>query len=137
MRMERTFAGLGVGLVVLAIGYFSLFMKQESAGEEYRAAMHEMIQSVDGYSSRPEYFQFLVDYAHDEVFSDSFVKEPRGRRRVETWVDEERYFHDLCMKMMERASEDRATHVVAALQKFKAEHEPEPRTPPASVRNRR
>jgi hypothetical protein len=114
--MGRTTLGLFVLVVFLFGGYFMIFLKRGTAGHEYRLAAREMIAQVEGYSQRQDYYDWLVDYAHDHVFNNAFKMESRGRRRVETWVDEGKYFDDLLQFMIEHARQDNAFGVVKALQ---------------------
>lgn len=119
--MERIFGGLGVGAVVLIIAWAAFFLRRGSAGEEYRKLSHEMIAQVEGYSSKPDYYDWLVDQGHDTVFNDSYKVERRGRRSVRGTVDEAQYLDDLFTWMINEARTDNAAAVAAALEKFKAE----------------
>jgi len=128
--MGRGLAGVGVGVVVLIMVWAGAFMRRGSAGEEYRVLSHQIITKVDGYSVKPDYYDWLVDEGHDTVFNDSFKMESRSRRRVQTWVDEDQYMDDLFAWMITQATTDRATGVAAALEKYRSEHrtpEPEPK----------
>ena len=108
--------------VVLLIGYGTFYMNRSKAGVEHRKAAHEMIRQVEGYAGKAEYYDWLVDDAHDHVFNESYHSELVGRRRTRTWIDEGQYSDDLFEWMIRQAKDDKAYPVAAALEKFRAEH---------------
>ncbi|MEX2218302.1 MAG: hypothetical protein WD749_06035 [Phycisphaerales bacterium] len=129
---------IGVGLLVFAIGMGVLFYRRGEAGESYREAAREMIREVQGYSARAEYYDYLVDAAHDQVFNDATEIQPGGRRgRGKVVIDEEKYIRTLFDEMIRMANDERATGVADALAKYRLEHivseTPAP-TPPAGVK---
>jgi hypothetical protein len=129
--------GVGIAAVLLIAGYFLVFMKRDSAGEEYRLAARELVMEVEGYAARPDYYDWLVDYCHDQVFNDAVTMESRGRRRVDIIIDEDKYLRDLFHAMMEPSRKDGATGVSDALGKYWTKMQAEAQPPPAPSRPRR
>jgi hypothetical protein len=114
---------VGFGILGLLIAWGMYSMRKDHTSDEYRKVAHEMTRHIEGYKDKPDYYDWLVDAAHDEVFSSAFHSEMHGRRRIETWVDDDQYFHELLMAMQRKAGEDHAAHVAEVINKFMQEQE--------------
>lgn len=104
--------------VVLIVGAVIRFSNKSSSSEDYRRRSHQIVAGLDGYSASPDYFDWLVDDAHDAVFDGSYHSERRGRYSERTWVDRNQYVDELFIHMIEQAKADRAATVVASLEKY-------------------
>jgi hypothetical protein len=130
---------MGVGRIVVIVvvlfgGLIFAFIGKAKTGNEHCEAMCRLIANVEGYEGAKGYYEGLVQTAHDLVFDDAHHMEPAGRRRVKTWVDEEKYFNDMFKTMIRLAEEDRAPHVAAAFQRFYDKHRGVEPPPPAPAR---
>jgi len=108
-----------VGLLVFGIIHFT---NKSSASDEYRRQAHKIIAQVDGYSSKPDYYDWLADEGHDKVFGDAYYTEHRGRYGETAHVDRDQYLDELFEWMIDQAKSDNATAVADALTKFRSEH---------------
>jgi hypothetical protein len=125
--MERFAWRAGLGVVALIIGLGIAYYHRGSANDDFRKQAHKLIARVEGYSARPDYYDYLVDEAHDEVFNDAYHMEVSRRGGDRSWVDRGQYEHDLFAAMIRRAGDDHATGVVEALTKFRqAQGDPNP-----------
>src|SRR5689334_10810993 len=96
-----------IAVIALPIAFFAYTMRKGSDGEKFRKQAHAVVSHIDGYESKKEYIDGLVDYAHDQVFDDSYHYEPGGRYRSgRSWIDGEKYIHDLFSNMEAQAVAD-------------------------------
>lgn len=117
--MERSvWSVIGV-VVVLVVVFVGRSISIGEAGGKMKKQALEMVQHVEGFNDRPDYYYWLVDMGHDAVFDDCREVVRTGRRSRRVVVDEEKYYHSLLTWMMTQAGKDNATHVAAALQKFR------------------
>lgn len=116
----RSLAGLVVFIVVLTVGWANIYWHRSQVNEDYRKEFHSLIEKCDGYSGNKEYFDWLVDSTHDEVFNDSYkIKTGAGRRgmaRDESTFDEEHYFETMIDGMIAKAKNDKADQVVKSIE---------------------
>lgn len=118
---ERYAWRAGVGVVVLVVALGVGFAKRNSSSDEYRRKAHRLVAAADGYGEKPDYYDWLVDDAHDKVFGGAYHTERRSRYSSKSWVDPDEYYTGLFDCMIDQASADKATGVVACLKKLKAE----------------
>ncbi len=112
-----------LGVIVL-VGVGSLkFCNYSSADADQRAMAHRLVAQAEGYGKASEYYDFLADYAHDEVFSGSYVS---GGRYSSGHVNQAQYRQDLFDCMIDKAQEDNSPQVVAALEALQARLEGRP-----------
>ncbi|MBY0111568.1 MAG: hypothetical protein K2Y21_02000 [Phycisphaerales bacterium] len=125
----RSLAGLVVLIVVLSVGWVNIYWHRSQVNEDYRKEFHRLIEKCDGYGGNKEYFDWLVDSTHDEVFNDSYkIKTGTGRRgmaRDESTFDEERYFETMIDGMIAKAKNDKADQVVKSIEAMVAKLEKE------------
>jgi hypothetical protein len=112
---------LGIGGVAACIGLGIKFMHRSSAGDEYRKVAHKIVAHVDGYSAKPDYYDWLVDEAHDHVFNDAYNMD-YSRYRDRSWVDGDKYVEDLFSWMIDAANNDNAKGVADSLAKYRNDH---------------
>ncbi len=84
----------GIGGVALLIGLGLKFMHRSSTGEDFRKAAHRMVHKVEGYSVKPDYYDWLVDEGHDHVFNESYHMD-YSRYGDKSWVDGDQYMESL------------------------------------------
>jgi hypothetical protein len=113
--------GVIVGVAVIVGGIIHFTNKNSSSGE-YRKRSHQLVSSVEGYSASPDYYDWLVDEAHDAVFDGAYHTERRGRYSEKTWVDRNQYLDEMFSYMIEQAKTDKATSVAESLQKYASTH---------------
>lgn len=102
------------------VGIGAKLMNRSSAGEEFREAAHRMVAQVEGYAANKEYYDRLVDDAHDAVFNSHYHMD-FSRHHDKSWVDAKRYFEDLFDRMIGAANADEAPHIAEALVKLRRE----------------
>lgn len=112
---------IGAGVVVAVVALGVKFMHRSSAGEEYRKVAHHVVAQVAGYSTKPDYYDWLVDEAHDHVFNDSYHMDT-SRRHDRSWVDDGKYMEDLFTYMIDQANGDNAAQVGTALATYRSDH---------------
>lgn len=121
--------GLFVLIVVICVGWGNAYWKRSQVNEDYRKDFHALIEKCDGYSVNKEYFDWLVDATHDEVFNESYkITAGTGRRgyaRTESTFDEEKYVTMMIDGMLARAKEDKSDAVVKAIEALVAKLEKE------------
>lgn len=112
----------GIGLIAV-VGFLVFhFMNKSSASGDYRRRAHAIIVQIDGYSAKPDYFDWLADEGHDKVFDGAYRTERRGRYSEKAWVDQGQYMDELFDWMIAQARTDNAPAVVEALTKYHNEH---------------
>jgi hypothetical protein len=113
-------AGLAVVIVIIGLAWGNAYWKRSQVNEDYRKDFHALIEQCDGYSGNKDYFDWLVDSTHDEVFNESYkITAGTGRRgmtRTEATFDEEQYFMMMIDGMLARAKNDKADHVVKSIE---------------------
>jgi hypothetical protein len=107
--------------VVLVIGYIAMYTRRDHASEDERKVSHRLVMNVEGYESGREYYDQLVNDAHDQCFEQCYHLEGTGRHDT-SWFDRDEYRRELFRLMIEQAHGDKATGVEAALIKYKNEH---------------
>ncbi len=116
----RSLAGLVVLVVVLVVGVGNRYWHRSQVNEDYRKDFHALIVKCDGYSGNKEYFDWLVDATHDEVFNDAYkIKAGTGRgglARDESTFDEGQYVEAMFEGMIAKAKNDKADHVVKSIE---------------------
>ncbi len=109
-----------------AIGLISFMIyhvvHKSSSSQEYRRQAHTIVASLEGYTSKPDYYDWLADSGHDAVFNGAFHTEHRGRYGEKAWVDRDEYLDDLFAWMIEQATADHAPGVVDDLTKYRDQH---------------
>lgn len=122
-------AGLTVLIIVICVAWGNAYWKRSQVNEDYRKDFHALIEQCDGYSGNKEYFDWLVDSTHDEVFNESYtITAGTGRRgiaRTESTFDEAKYFTMMTDGMLARAKDDKADHVVKSIEALLAKLEKE------------
>lgn len=125
----RSLAGLVVLIVVLVVGVGNRYWHRSQVNEDYRKEFHALIMKCDGYSGNKEYFDWLVDATHDEVFNHAYTMKAgagrRGMARDESTFDEAQYFEEMFAGMIEKAKSDKADGVVKAIEGLLAKLEKE------------
>jgi hypothetical protein len=129
--MNRFLLRAVIGAVLLVVATGAAFLKRSSAGEEYRKVAHKIVAQIDGYSAKPDYYDWLADWAHDKVFNESYhMAVPSRYSRDHSYVDDDKYISLLLETMIEEARTDNAVQVAEAVEKFrKSIEEPEPPQP--------
>jgi hypothetical protein len=115
-RYTVRMVGAVVGLIILGVVYWS---RKSASSEDFRKQAHVLVAKADGYAARPDYYDWLVDTAHDEVFSGAYHVEFRGRYSQKAHVDRGAYMQGLFESMLEHAKEDKAQGVVDAITKLR------------------
>ena len=115
--MERGVIRIVIVLVVAALGFGFKFLRRDNSGADFRKAAHRMVSRVEGYTAKPDYYDWLVDEGHDHCFNNAYHMD-YSRRRDDSWVDDGQYIEDLFRWMINQANEDHATQVAAALTKY-------------------
>jgi hypothetical protein len=59
--MERGVIRIVIVLVVAALGFGFKFLRRDNAGADFRKAAHRMVSRVEGYTAKPDYYDWLVD----------------------------------------------------------------------------
>ena len=106
----------GIAATIAAIVHFS---NKSSSSETYRKQAHRMVETLDGYSTAPDYYNWLADEAHDAVFDVSYHTERHGRYSEKTWVDRGQYMEELLAYMLTPAKTDTAVAVVQSIEKYR------------------
>lgn len=126
--MNRFAIRAAIAAVAAIIGGIIHFSNKSSSSDEFRRKSHKIVATVDGYSVKPDYYDWLCDEAHDEVFDGAYHSERRGRYGEKSWVDRSQYLDELFEQMIVLAQNDKAAAVVESLEKFRAAHShPEPK----------
>src|SRR5437868_3119415 len=120
--MSRIAIRAGIACVAALVAGIVHFTNKSSSSDQFRHKSHVMIRTVQGYDVKPDYYDWLVDEAHDEVFDESYHTERRGRYSEKAWVDRNEYLDSLFASMITLAEHDNATGVVESLKKFQGEH---------------
>ena len=107
--------------VGLAIGYFAMNMRRDHVSEDERKVSHRLVATIDGYATGKDYYDQLVDDAHDQCFEQCYHMEGTGRHDP-SWLDRTEYRHELFKLMIQQAKDDKATGVAMALEKYRVEH---------------
>jgi len=116
--------------IALPIAFIAYSMRKSDDGEQFRKVAHQLVAHVDGYDSKKEYLDGLADFAHDQVFDSSYHYEPGGRfRSGHSWVDGDKYVHDLFSAMENQAMEDHQPGLVTAMKKYVQEQIDAPEAP--------
>ena len=122
-------AGLFVLIVIIGIAWGNAYWKRSQINEDYRKDFHALIERCDGYAANKDYFDWLVDSTHDEVFNESYsISAGSGRRgltRTEATFDEDKYVTMMIDGMLARARNDKADHVVKSIETLIAKLEKE------------
>ncbi|HEX8875757.1 MAG TPA: hypothetical protein VF777_03350 [Phycisphaerales bacterium] len=125
----RSLAGLVVLVVVLVVGVGNRFWHRSQVNEDYRKEFHSLIEKCDGYGGNREYFDWLVDSTHDEVFNEAYkMKAGSGRgglARDESTFDEDQYVEAMFEGMIAKAKNDKADQVVKSIEGLIAKLEKE------------
>lgn len=122
-------AGLFVLIAIICIAWGNAYWKRSQINEDYRKDFHALIERCDGYGNNKDYFDWLVDSTHDEVFNESYsIAAGSGRRgftRTEATFDEDKYVTMMIDGMIARAKNDKADHVVKSIEALIAKLEKE------------
>jgi hypothetical protein len=124
----RSLAGL-VLVVVVVVGVGNRYWHRSQVNEDYRKEFHAVITKCNGYSGNKEYFDWLVDATHDEVFNNSYTMKPgRGRGGLaadESTFDEDQYVEAMFEGMITQARSDKAEDVAKAIETMRTKLEKE------------
>lgn len=125
----RGIAGLVVLVVVLVVGVGNRYWNRSQVNEDYRKGFHAVIMKCNGYSGNKEYFDWLVDATHDEVFNTAYqMKSGTGRgglARDESTFDEDQYVEAMFEGMITKARSDKAEDVAKAIEAMRTKLEKE------------
>lgn len=117
-RLTIRIVAVVIGLCVA--GYVGMSRKGD-ASKKTLAAAHRLVAKVDGYADKPDYYDWLVDAAHEAVFDESFHAD-YSKYHNNSWVDGDKYLEELFAWMINQANEDHAAAVVEALTKYRDSH---------------
>jgi hypothetical protein len=129
--MNRYTIRIIAAVVALAIGGLVAVQRKGNASEQFRTLAHAMVAHVDGYAGARDYYDSLVDQAHDEVFSDAYHDRSTRYSGDRSWVDGDKYLEDLLAAMIRLANQDNAPHVAAALTRYRDEQRAEDAAEPS------
>lgn len=125
----RGIVGLVVLVVVLIVGVGNRYLHRSQVNEDYRKEFHALIVKCDGYSGNKDYYDWLVDSTHDEVFNHAYkMRAGTGRgglARDESTFDEDQYVEAMFEGMIAKAKNDKAEHVVKSIEGLLAKLEKE------------
>ena len=107
------------GLIVFAIYHFA---NKSSSSQDYRRQAHRIVASLGGYAAKPDYYDWLADEGHDQVFDGAYHTEQRGRYGEKAWVDRDEYLDELFAWMIQQAKTDRADGIVDELTAYRNQH---------------
>lgn len=108
-----------LALIAIPVFFIVYAMRKSDDGEQFRKAAHQIVAHIDGYEAKKDYIDGLVDYAHDQVFDSTFHYSPGGRfSRGRSWVDGDKYIHDLFRSMEEQAVADHQTGIAESMRKY-------------------
>lgn len=125
---------IGAAAVALIVGLIVMHVHKGASSDSHLKAAHAMIKQVDGYDTKPDYYDWLVEDAHEHCFGDSYHMESRGRYGTSdaSWFDSAQYKQDLFDYMINQAKSDHAPQVADALERFRKQYI----DPPTEVRPR-
>jgi len=128
-ELHMNLAGKIVGVLIVAacvIGF--KFIRKGDTGVEARVIAHQVVAEADVYEANKEYMDWLVDNAHEQVFSSAYHMD-YSRRGSRSYLDGDEYIDKLLENMIETAKNAKATTVVASLERLRDGEEAPPEKP--------
>jgi len=128
--MGKSVKGVLIGLAIFGgfLGY--RFYNKSAAGKEARAAIQSWVADAPGYKENQEYFDSLVDSAHEAAFSASYSM--GGRRRGSSF-DVKEYGASVFSHMKAKAEMDGRPEVASSIQTVWKEFDKAQAAEPAST----
>jgi hypothetical protein len=114
--MEKGIGGVIALLIGVGILFGVRFYNKGDTGQKLLYEAKAFVAEADKYDEFREYFDWLVETAHEDVFNDSYHM--GMGRRSRSWVDTDKYSEDLFNRMIELARENDYPDVADSLERL-------------------
>jgi hypothetical protein len=111
----RSVGGSIVLVIVVLVGIAMRYEHKSEAGSKMKAEVRAVLMHADGFAKNTDYFDSLLDVAHDEAFEAAYHM-GYGRYQRST-LNTDLYVEKVFSLMIERANSEGATHIGAAIDK--------------------
>jgi hypothetical protein len=102
----KSVGGFVAFLVILGIGWAIRSGSGSNMSDKYLWQSKAFVAQADKYDEHREYFDWLVETAHNDVFEDSYSRTYGRRGRSRSHMDVEKYENDIIARMIELARQN-------------------------------